>query len=128
MVAGELQLIDGKWITSIPKGAALSINGAGHVAYEAEFADDVKGISEGPKHRGVFIDNHFALGFRDGTEHTDFTLTDEGFVVPRHYLRTFTSNKDPFRQFRKNAHGQFLIPVNLSPQGFLLLLVSRETP
>jgi hypothetical protein len=124
MVVSEGYQIDGKWITSIPKGAALAIDDKGRVAYEAEYADDIKDISQGPRHRGVFIDGHFALSLGDNAGHTDFTLTEEGYVVPRGYLRTFHSRTDPFPQFRKNVHGQFLVPVNLSPQGFLLLLAS----
>jgi hypothetical protein len=124
LVVSEGYQVDGKWITSIPKGAALAVDDKGRVAYEAEYADDLNNISEGTRHRGVFIDGHFALSLADGAEHAGFILTKEGFIVPQGYLRSFHSRTDAFPQFRKNVHGQFLIPVNLSPQGFLLLLAS----
>jgi hypothetical protein len=127
MVVAEGDQVDGKFITAIPKGAGLSINDDGHVAYEAEYVDDLRDLYEGKPHRGIFIDNHFALKLGDNADLTDFKLTNEGFVISESYFRTFHSRKDAFPQIRKNGQGQFLLPVNLSPQGFLLLLVSPVT-
>jgi hypothetical protein len=121
-VATEGDGIDGKVIVSIPKNAPIAIDDEGHVAFEAEYANDEIELMGNIRRRGIFIDQHLALVLSETAINTEITLTNSGFVVPWHFV--FGFGERPFHSFRRNDKGQFLIPINIDRQGFLLLLAT----
>jgi hypothetical protein len=121
LVASVGDVIDGKYIAAIAKDSIVAINSIGQVAYEASYANDKDEALAGYARTGIFIERHLALIPKVNAKHADFILTNDGWVVPRPSPE-FLSLPGRFSQFPTNASGQVLIPVNLSPSGFLLLL------
>ncbi len=117
LVVSEGDVVEGKFIALIAKNAGIAINFAGQVAYEAWYTTSKEEVVDGTL--GIFIDNHLAFTPNNLT-HTDFLLTDDGWVIPRH--RTFSGHQSPFPNFPTNAQGQIVLSLNLKPSGFLLLL------
>ena len=82
IVARQGDLIDGKYISLLRADAAIAINNAGQVAYEAWFADTKEILSSGEASgRGIFVDNHLAFSAPLDSEFPAFTLTDDGKIV-----------------------------------------------
>ena len=122
IVVTEGDEIEGKTIVSIPKDTPIAIDDEGHVAFEAEYASDEIELAGNIRRRGIFIDQHLALMLPDTAARNEIALTKDGFVVP--WQTVFGFSGRPFWSFRRNSKGQYLIPINISREGFLLLLAT----
>jgi len=167
IVAGEDDVIDGKFIATILPLAGVAINKAGQVAFEALYSDSAEAAREGSGEIGIFVDKRLAL-----MPHSEFlvafTLTDDGRVLLKDDIRNapavvptprkrlmdqiritprlpkdspiriaprtarirerfgerppLSGPLSPFEAMRVNSRREVLIPVNLVPSGFILLL------
>jgi hypothetical protein len=81
-VAGDGDVIDGKVIDRIV-GTTVAINNVGQTAYEAFYKDNAAPSAEAGL--GAFIDNRFVLPlkFSNSSADPDFTLTEDGKILPR---------------------------------------------
>ena len=79
IIASSGSAFEGRAILRIT-GAALAMNNAGLVAYEASYIDSAVG---GITRTGIFIERHFVLTLDTpaGTA-ADFTLTEDGRIIP----------------------------------------------
>jgi hypothetical protein len=76
LVASEGELIGGKTITGISP-AALAINNAGQVAFEATCAEP------SGSQTGVFVEKRFILALNSAGTSSDFVFTNDGRVLPK---------------------------------------------
>ncbi|MGA3091774.1 MAG: hypothetical protein ABSD75_24465 [Terriglobales bacterium] len=76
LVASEGELVGGKTITGISP-AALAINNAGQVAYEATYAEP------SGSQTGVFVEKRFILALNSAGTPSDFVFTNDGRVLPK---------------------------------------------
>ena len=107
IVAIDGETIDGKILNFIAKDP-IAINASGHVAYEAAYI-----VGDKTSH-GVFLDHQFQFEIDPNATGTgpDFTLTDDGRIIPRPGLRLIPPSA-PLQPKKKSHFSLGSLPVSL---------------